>query len=204
MSPHHLSLELLQTACPVAPVHSRVMARLAATIFVACALTPDVSRALDLVNAGVRWRVGGESVVGQEQPESFREWDLWVNIRLPWELYGPSGRGVGMRLLASAGAMKGAESTALVVSALPVLALGTRDGRFTCDLGVGGAVLSQYEFAQQDFGGPLQFALTFGCSVPVYRRCGIGYRFLHYSDAGAYGDFTIGADFHMIELIYRF
>jgi len=27
---------------------------------------------------------------------------------------------------------------------------------------------------------------------------------MHYSDAGAYGPHTIGADFHMVELIYRF
>jgi hypothetical protein len=172
--------------------------------FMACALAADVCSALDLVNSGVRWRVGGERVLGREQPEAFREWDLWASSRLPWQNYGPSGWGAGTRLLTSAGAMKGAESTALVVSALPVLALGTCDGRFTFDLGAGGALLSQHKFAQQDFGGPLQFALTFGFAAPVYRRIGIGYRFVHYSDAGAYGAFTIGADFHTIELIYRF
>jgi hypothetical protein len=40
--------------------------------------------------------------------------------------------------------------------------------------------------------------------VPLYDRFGIGYRFMHYSDAGAYGANTIGADFHMVELKYRF
>jgi hypothetical protein len=43
-----------------------------------------------------------------------------------------------------------------------------------------------------------------GVSVPLYGRVGVGYRFMHYSDGGAYGEHTIGADFHMIELIYRF
>lgn len=196
----------LQRAEAAPSGRSRSMRRLAATTFVAFAFAADACRAIDVdvVNAGVRARVGGKRVLGQEQPEAFREWDLWANIRLPWQGYSPSGWGAGTRLLTSAGAMKGAESTALVVSVLPVLALGTSDGRFTVDLGAGAAVLSQHKFAQQDFGGPLQFALTFGVSVPLYRRVGIGYRFMHYSDAGAYGSYTIGADFHTVELIYRF
>jgi hypothetical protein len=94
-------------------------------------------------------------------------------------------------------------STALVVPVLPLIAFGTRDGRFAVDLGAGVAVLSQTKFAEQDFGGPVQGALTFGMGIPVYKRFGVGYRFMHYSDWGAYGD-TIGADLHMVELIYRF
>ncbi|WP_410000329.1 acyloxyacyl hydrolase [Halomonas sp. I1] len=32
----------------------------------------------------------------------------------------------------------------------------------------------------------------------------MGYRFLHYSDAGVNGPDTTGADFHMIEFRYRY
>ena len=32
----------------------------------------------------------------------------------------------------------------------------------------------------------------------------VGYRFLHYSDAGIHGTNSIGADFHMVAFIYRF
>ncbi len=95
---------------------------------------------------------------------------------------------MGTRVLTSAGYLEGAGSGALVVSVLPVVALGTRDGRFTVDLGAGVAVLSQSNFANQDFGGPVQGALTFGVGVPVYKRFGVGYRFMHYSDWGAYGE----------------
>jgi hypothetical protein len=91
-----------------------------------------------------------------------------------------------------------------VVSGVPLLAFGSRDGRFSADLGGGLALISERQFAQQDFGGHLQFALTFGFAVPLYRQVGVGYRFMHYSDAGAYGTDTIGADFHMVELTYRF
>lgn len=37
-----------------------------------------------------------------------------------------------------------------------------------------------------------------GCNL------GLGYRFLHYSDAGINGSNTTGADFHMVEFTYRF
>ena len=111
---------------------------------------------------------------------------------------------MGTRLLTSAGYLEGAGAGALVVSVLPVVALGTRDGKFTVDLGAGVAVLSQSKFGQQDFGGPVQAALTFGVGIPLYQRFGVGYRFMHYSDGGAYGPNTIGADLHTVELIYRF
>ncbi len=160
---------------------------------------------LDLVNAGARVRVGGERVIGQEQPEAFKAWDLWANARLPWLLqYNASGWGVETRLLSSVGLMKGKEDYAGVLSVLPTLAFGSRDARYSFDLGVGVALLSRHKFAQQDFGGYAQFALTAGISVALYKRIGLGYRFMHYSDAALYGTDTIGADFHTIELIWRY
>jgi hypothetical protein len=109
-----------------------------------------------------------------------------------------------MRLLTSAGALLGAGETALVVSLIPVLALGSQDGRLTLDLGIGGALLSKHHFGTQDYGGPFQFALTLGAGVPLYERLGLGYRFMHYSDAGIYGTYTTGADLHTVEFTYRF
>ena len=85
-----------------------------------------------------------------------------------------------------------------------VIAFGRQDGRFTLDLGAGFALLSKPAYTRQDFGGALQFALTLGLSVPLYERIGVGYRFQHYSDGGAYGHEKTGVDFHMIELTYRF
>jgi hypothetical protein len=179
---------------------------LALTTCFVCVLAAAPSRAfdVDLVGAGIRARVSSEDVLGKEQLEAFTEYDVWAAFRLPWEAYGRSSWGVGTRLLTSAGYLEGAGSGALVVSILPLIAFGTRDGRFTVDLGAGLAVLSQTKFAQQDFGGPVQGALTFGVGIPLYKRFGAGYRFMHYSDWGAYGPNTIGADLHTVELIYRF
>lgn len=182
------------------------MAWLALVPFVLCVFATGPGHASDfeLLSVGVRARVGEKRVLGEVAPESFREYDVVTAIRLPWEEQLPAGLGVGARLLASAGILQGVDKTALVASLIPVLAIGTQDGRFTLDLGAGLALLSRHRYAQQDYGGPLQFALTLGFSVPLYQRVGVGYRFLHYSDSGVYGHGTIGADFHMVELIYRF
>jgi len=171
-----------------------------------CLLAPWPSRAEDLrlLSVGVRAHIFGGTVLGDVQPEEFDEYDAAASFALPWERYSPSGWGYGTRFMVSAGALRGAGDTALVVSLIPVLALGSQDGRFKLDLGAGGALLSKHEFGVQDYGGPFQFALTLGVGVPLYERLGVGYRYLHYSDASFYGTYTTGADFHMLEFTYRF
>ena len=171
-----------------------------------CLLAPGQCLADDLrlLSVGIRASVSGDTVLGDVAPEEFHEYDVVASFGLPWERYSQSGWGVGTRLMAGAGALRGAGSTAFAVSLIPTLAFGSQDGRFTLDLGVGGALLSKHRFGMQDYGGPFQFALTFGGSIPLYKRLGLGYRFLHYSDAGIYGTHTTGADFHMIEFTYRF
>lgn len=182
------------------------LVRLALLGLVLCLLVPSLSAAEDLrlLSVGVRARVTESTVLGKPQPESFEEYDAVVHLGLPWERYSLSGWGVGTRLMGSAGVLRGAGETALVASLIPMLAFGSQDGRFTLDMGAGGALLSRDRFGTQDYGGPFQFALTLGAGFPLYQRLGVGYRFLHFSDAGINGSDTIGADFHMVELTYRF
>ncbi|WP_458526442.1 acyloxyacyl hydrolase [Onishia taeanensis] len=174
-------------------------------IFTALLLAPRLSYSTDLniQSLALRARVSENTLLGQQAPEAFEEYDVSVNVGLPWQRYGPSSWGVDTRLMASAGLLRGAGKEALVVSLIPELTLGSDDGRFTLDLGAGGALFGRHRFGTQDYGGPFQFALTLGVSVPFYDKLGIGYRFLHYSDAGVNGADTTGADFHMIELGYR-
>ena len=157
-----------------------------------------------LLSVSIRARFSSVDVLGDVAPEEFREYDVAANFRLPWAWYSPSGWGGGIRLMASAGALNGAGGTALVVSLIPLLTLGSQDGRFTLDMGAGGALLSRHHFGTQDYGGCFQFALTAGVNIPLFKRLGVGYRFLHYSDAAIYGPHNTGADFHMLELTYRF
>ena len=165
---------------------------------------PSYSEEMHLLNLSFRARVSGATTLGEQQPEEFQEYDLAASFGLPWQRYSSSGWGVGTRLMASAGIIRGGGETGLVVSLIPGVALGSEDGRFFLDVGAGGALLSRYRFGKQDYGGPFQFALTVGAGFPLYKRLGLGYRFLHYSDAGVNGPDTIGADFHMIEFSYWF
>jgi hypothetical protein len=157
-----------------------------------------------LLSVSMRARFSSSDVLGDSAPERFKEYDVAANFKLPWAWYSQSGWGAGIRMMASAGVLYGSGDTALTVSLIPQVAIGSQDGRFTLDAGAGGALLSRHQFGTQDYGGCFQFALTTGVSVPLFKWLGIGYRFLHYSDAGIYGPHKTGADFHMIELTYRF
>jgi hypothetical protein len=159
---------------------------------------------LSLQSVSIRARFSSIDVLGGVATEEFKEYDMAANFRLPWAWYSQSGWGAGIRLMASAGVLYSDGDNALVVSLIPLIALGSQDGRFTLDMGAGGALLSRHRFGMQDFGGNFQFALTAGVGVPLFARLGVGYRFLHYSDAGIYGPNNTGADLHMLELIYRF
>lgn len=165
---------------------------------------PSYSEEMSLLNLSFRARVSGATTLGEQQPEEFEEYDLAASFGLPWQRYSRSGWGVGTQVMTSAGIMRNGGDTGLVVSLIPGVALGREDRRFFSDMGAGCALLSKYRFGTQDYGGPFQFALTVGAGLRIYKRLGVGYRFLHYSDAGVNGPDTIGADFHMIEFSYWF
>lgn len=175
-------------------------------LFICGCLAPAVSYCEDLSveSLGIRARVSEQTLLGEDAPEDFKAYDVSANFSLPWKRYATSGWGMGTRLMASTGILRGVGKNALVVSLIPELTLGSEDGRFTLDFGAGVALFSRHRFGTQDFGGPFQFALTLGVGVPFYKKLGISYRFQHYSDARINGSNTTGADFHMIELSYRF
>lgn len=158
---------------------------------------------MKLLSLGTRARVGEKRVIGEDQPDSFQAYDVIARFQLPWARDFQSDWALDGHMLTSAGVLRGAGKTALVVSAIPMVAL-TWSERMLMDGGVGLAALSRHRYAQQNFGGHLQFALTAGLSAAVYRNIWLGYRYQHYSDASVYGSGTIGADLHMLELSYRY
>lgn len=165
---------------------------------------PSYAEELRLLSLSARARVTNTTTLGDQQPEEFEGYDLAAHIGLPWQRYSASGWGFDTRLMASAGLLRASGENGLVVSLIPELGLRKKEGRFVIDLGAGFALFSRHEFGEQDFGGPFQFALTAGASFPIYKQFGLGYRFLHYSDAAVNGDDTTGADFHMVEVYYRY
>jgi len=197
---------LNENASPVSGLPHLLSSSRLVPLFICCLFTFNLSYSKDLPiqSFSIRARVSEKTLLGADATEDFKAYDLTVNFELPWKRYSKSGWGMGRRWMVSTGLLHGAGKDALVLSAIPELTLGSEDGRFTLDMGAGGALMSRHRFGTQNFGGPFQFALTMGISIPLYKNLGLGYRFMHYSDAGVWGSNTTGADFHMIELNSRF
>lgn len=164
----------------------------------------QASHNLHWYSLSLRGTFSSLDVLGDDALEEFTQYDISANFKLPWDVPVCSGWGISTRLMASAGIFSNSNENALAVFLIPLIVFGSRDDRFSLDIGAGGAALTEHVFGEHDFGGPFQFALTTGVSVLLYGGYSMGYRFLHYSDAGLNGPDTTGADLHMIELIYLF
>ena len=153
----------------------------------------------------LRGRVSGGSPLGRERQSDFNQIDLAATIRLPWEKELGGGWMLGTRMLASIGALRGADETNGIMTVVPLdIVVGRKDGLIAIDVGGGGALLSDYKFGRQNFGGAGQFVWTFGVTSRLAGPLGVGYHFQHYSDATLYGQDSRGVDLHLIELIYWF
>lgn len=175
-------------------------------VLIFCLFGAKVSHAdsLSLQSVSIRAHVSEQTLLGEDAPENFEQLDISASFTVPWLRHSFSDFDLGTRLMTSTGFFRGADKNALVFLVIPNLYIENTNNGFTLDLGAGGAALTRHRFGAQDFGGPLQFALTLGISMPVYEKIGIGYRFLHYSDAGINGSDTTGADIHMVELFWNF
>jgi len=171
-----------------------------------CILAPWPSRAEDtrLMSLGLRMGISGSSPIGEEEQSDFQQYDVVATFALPWGSYSQSGWGVGTRFLGSAGALTGAGETGFIATFVPGISLGSKDRRISLDIGIGFALLSKYQFGNQNFGGPFQLVANIGVSVAVYKALGLGYQFQHISDAGIYGSDSRGVDLHMFEVSYRY
>jgi hypothetical protein len=180
--------------------------RLLWPVLVVCLLVPEPAHSGDfsLLGLSIRARLSNATTLGADQPEEADAYDVAAQFAAPWLKTLKSGWTIDSRLMASAGLLRSSDTNALAVSVIPGAAIHSRGGRLVIDAGAGFALLSRHTFGLQDYGGPFQFALTGGVSLPIGSRFGLGYRFLHYSDAGLNGNGTTGADFHMLEISYRY
>jgi Lipid A 3-O-deacylase (PagL) len=175
---------------------------LAALLFIN---SSDVSAQLRLESLAVRGGLSGSSVIGEEQQTDFNQVDLALTARLPWEWNVGAGWIIKTRLLTSAGVLRGSDETNGVFTLVPLdVIFGRKDGLISIDMGVGGALLTDYKFGNQNFGGPFQFVWTWGATSRFAGPFGAGYHFQHYSDATIYGSESRGVDLHLFEIIYWF
>jgi hypothetical protein len=165
----------------------------------------EQAKPMALLSVSPRYGLGGNSPLGEEQKENFELYDIAAVVRLPWGRWRRSSDlGLETRLIASIGELRGAGTTSLIATLVPVLAVSNRSGSISIDVGLGPGFFSNHRFGVQDFGGPVQLIGTAGVGFDPLPRFHAGYRFQHFSDAGMYGPTSLGADMHLFELGYRF
>ena len=175
--------------------------------FVLTVMAASISTAgeVRLESLAVRGGFSGSSVIGEEQQTDFNQVDLALAARLPWEWNVGAGWIIKTRLLTSAGVLRGSHETNGVFTLVPLdVIFGRKDGLLSIDMGVGVALLTDYKFGKQNFGGPFQFVWTWGATSRFAGPFGAGYHFQHYSDATIYGSESRGVDLHLFEIIYWF
>ena len=175
--------------------------------FVLTVMAASISTAgeVRLESLAVRGGFSGSSVIGEEQQTDFNQVDLALAARLPWEWNVGTGWIIKTRLLTSAGVLRGSQETNGVFTLVPLdVIFGRKDGLLSIDMGVGVALLTDYKFGKQNFGGPFQFVWTWGATSRFAGPFGAGYHFQHYSDATIYGSESRGVDLHLFEIIYWF
>ncbi len=160
---------------------------------------------LDVVAIGIRGGINfKEAGLPPGEKEDFAQYDVFGIIGLPWSWeYPSSGWEVRSRVKGSAGVLRGAGDTAFITTITPSLAFRKPSWRLILDIGIGGALLSDWEFGRQDVGGPFQFIAHGGVSFHLPGNLVAGYRFHHMSDGMIY-EKSRGVDLHMLELSYFF
>jgi hypothetical protein len=153
-------------------------------------------------------RIGFSSVtplLGKQQKESFRLYDVAALFRLPWQW--PLGRdswNLGTGVIVSAGVLEGAGTVGLIATVIPDLILSSPNGIISFDAGAGVAGFSRHQFGVQDFGGPAQIVATIGMTYSPFTHSYAAFRLQHFSDASLYGSDALGVDMYIFEVGYKF
>jgi hypothetical protein len=144
-------------------------------------------------------------LLGKQQREPFRLYDVAATFRLPWRW--PLGAGtwkLETGLMTSAGLLEAAGDAGLMATVVPDLLLSGWNGLISFDAGAGGGVFSRDQYGSQNLGGPAQFVATIGIKVSPFTHSYAGFHLLHFSDAGLYGSDSLGVDLYIFEIGYKF
>lgn len=161
---------------------------------------------LTFESVGIRGGFSGSSLVGENHPHGFQQYDVIATVGLPWKWYSDTGWGVSTKLIMSTGVLRSAGETNFIGTLVPAVAFGRQDEKITLTIGGGGALLSDYKWGNQNFGGTFQFVASAGVSSRIFGPVGIGYWLQHYSDGTMYGhgESSRGVDMHLFEVTYRY
>lgn len=174
-------------------------------LLITCFSESSWGKEFDVLAIGVRGGMNFQNAgLPPGEKEDFEQFDVFGIIGLPWGWdYPSSGWEVRSRLKGSVGALRGAGDTGFITTVTPGFAFTKKSWRVTLDGGIGGALISKWEFGRQDIGGPFQFIAHGGVSFHLPGNLVAGYQFQHMSDGMIYSN-SRGVDLHMLELSYYF
>ena len=174
----------------------------------AIAMTNPLSQAAEstLISIGLRGGFSDKTpLLGKQQREEFRLYDVDAIFRLPWRW--PLGAGkwkLETGLITSVGLLEAAGDAGVMATVVPDLILTGWNEIVSFDAGAGVGVFSRHQFGSQDFGGPAQFVATIGIRFSPFTHSYADFHLLHFSDAGLYGSNSLGVDLYLFEVGYKF
>ncbi len=133
----------------------------------------------------------------------FEQFDVVGILGFPghWDVFGDWK--ARYQLTMTAGGLRGDGETGFISTMVGGVAMTNEPWRTTLDIGMGGALLSQWKFPGQNVGGPFQFIAHGGLLFHLPWDLLAGYRFHHMSDGTIYGN-NRGVDLHMLEVRFRY
>lgn len=152
------------------------------------------------------WEAGLQAGTSfNEEDESFNQYDLQASYGLPWSWQWGRAVQVDTRLTTVLGVLDGGGDTGLEASLGFAFVFGSASGDGAFQLRAGSAVtlLSEDEFGDQDFGGPVQFTHHISLYYWFLENLSAVARVQHMSNGGIY-DENPGLDMIMLALVYRF
>jgi len=155
---------------------------------------------------GSSWEVGlrvGESFNGGD--EDFNQYDVVANYALPWNWQWRQVVQVDTNLTTAVGVLDGGGDTGVVGSVGFGFTFGRARGKCPFELRAGSALtlISEDDFGDEDFGGPVQFTHHISLHYWFLENLSAMARVQHMSNAGIYSE-NPGLEMMLLGLIYRF
>ena len=174
----------------------------------AIAMTNLLSQAEESTLISIGPRIGFSQktpLLGKQQREAFRLYDVAAIFRLPWRWPLNAGKWqLGTGVITSVGLLEAAGDAGVMATAVPDLILTGWDELISFDAGAGAGLFSRHQFGSQNFGGPAQFVATLGIRFSPFTHSYADFHLLHFSDAGLYGSDSLGVDMFIFEVGYKF
>jgi hypothetical protein len=156
-----------------------------------------------LAVAAETWEIGAQGGTSiNSKDESFTQYEVLLNRRLPWAWRWRGAVDVGTRLTGTLGVLRGGGETGTVGTVGFGFVFGEGHD-FTLRAGSGLTAMSEDEYGDEDFGSHFQFTHHFGLSYRIWDNLSARVRVQHMSNAGLASE-NPGLNLLMFGLHYAF